>query len=189
MKINKALLATAAIVSLTAALPANAATTVVDFSGHGTGGQIGNTYAALGLTFENATFAQCGGGCPAPTPNGFFAYNNDNPFTALFASEQTSVSFQGVSNSNTIAQAYNAMNQLVATVVDNQGYPVNNAVRTLSGNGITRVVFSGVPGITNLTFNATAVPEPATWAMMLVGFGMMGASMRYRRRSTKAVLA
>ena len=34
-----------------------------------------------------------------------------------------------------------------------------------------------------------AVPEPATWAMMFVGFGMMGASMRYRRRGTKAVFA
>lgn len=34
-----------------------------------------------------------------------------------------------------------------------------------------------------------AVPEPTTWAMMLVGFGMMGASMRYRRRSTKLVTA
>jgi hypothetical protein len=39
------------------------------------------------------------------------------------------------------------------------------------------------------TAAVAAVPEPATWAMMLVGFGMMGASMRYRRRSTKAVYA
>ena len=29
-----------------------------------------------------------------------------------------------------------------------------------------------------------AVPETATWAMMLVGFGMMGAAIRYRRRGT-----
>lgn len=42
----------------------------------------------------------------------------------------------------------------------------------------------------NLAFTvAAAVPEPATWAMMLVGFGMIGATARYRRRSTKAVLA
>ena len=33
-----------------------------------------------------------------------------------------------------------------------------------------------------------AVPEPATWAMMLVGFGAIGASMRRRRRvSAKAM--
>lgn len=30
-----------------------------------------------------------------------------------------------------------------------------------------------------------AVPEPATWAMMLLGFGMVAAASRYRRRSSK----
>jgi hypothetical protein len=29
-----------------------------------------------------------------------------------------------------------------------------------------------------------AVPEPATWAMMLIGFGLVGSTVRYRRRST-----
>lgn len=33
------------------------------------------------------------------------------------------------------------------------------------------------------------VPEPATWAMMLVGFAMVGASARYRRRNIKVVIA
>jgi hypothetical protein len=41
----------------------------------------------------------------------------------------------------------------------------------------------------NITFVPNAVPEPATWAMMLVGFGMVGSAMRYRRRSTKVVYA
>lgn len=27
-----------------------------------------------------------------------------------------------------------------------------------------------------------AVPEPATWALMIVGFGTVGGAMRYRRR-------
>jgi hypothetical protein len=34
-----------------------------------------------------------------------------------------------------------------------------------------------------------AVPEPATWAMMIVGFGMIGGSMRYRRRKTTVTFA
>ena len=33
--------------------------------------------------------------------------------------------------------------------------------------------------------NFTAVPEPATWAMMLIGFGGIGMAMRRRRHSTK----
>jgi hypothetical protein len=41
-----------------------------------------------------------------------------------------------------------------------------------------------------LSFIPTAmVPEPATWAMMLVGFGLMSVAMRYRRRSTTVVYA
>lgn len=36
------------------------------------------------------------------------------------------------------------------------------------------------------TVTLTAVPEPATWAMMLVGFGGLGALLRRRRRPTFA---
>lgn len=32
-----------------------------------------------------------------------------------------------------------------------------------------------------------AVPEPATWAMMIVGFGMVGGVLRRRRNVTTAV--
>ena len=38
---------------------------------------------------------------------------------------------------------------------------------------------------TALKFNVSAVPEPATWAMMLLGFGMVGFGLR--RRSKQAV--
>jgi hypothetical protein len=40
-------------------------------------------------------------------------------------------------------------------------------------------VFSS--GIDSVTINITAAPEPATWAMMLIGFGVVGAAMRTRR--------
>jgi hypothetical protein len=34
-----------------------------------------------------------------------------------------------------------------------------------------------------------AVPEPATWAMMLLGFGMVAGAARYRRRNTAVAFA
>ena len=39
---------------------------------------------------------------------------------------------------------------------------------------------------TGFNFTVTAVPEPATWGMMILGFGAMGYSMRRRRSSTLA---
>lgn len=42
----------------------------------------------------------------------------------------------------------------------------------------------------NLTFiPAAAVPEPGTWALMLIGFGAVGLSMRSRRRVTATLQA
>ena len=36
----------------------------------------------------------------------------------------------------------------------------------------------------NLVMETTAVPEPATWAMMVGGFGLLGASLRRRSRTS-----
>ena len=42
----------------------------------------------------------------------------------------------------------------------------------------------------NEEFGASpAVPEPATWAMMLAGFGAIGTTLRMRRRSEKRAIA
>lgn len=58
------------------------------------------------------------------------------------------------------------------TVVDNK--PVFS-FGTYSLNSITS-------GPATLTIAAGAVPEPMAWGMMLGGFGMIGATLRYRRR-------
>jgi hypothetical protein len=39
------------------------------------------------------------------------------------------------------------------------------------------------------TFDISAAPEPATWAMMLLGVGMIGAGMRVARRKNDMALA
>jgi hypothetical protein len=42
----------------------------------------------------------------------------------------------------------------------------------------------GVNGFSNSVIVPPPVPEPGTWAMMLLGFGGIGMAMRRRRRSS-----
>lgn len=64
---------------------------------------------------------------------------------------------------------------------------------TLTGDQL-RLNFAGLSYDTNtivgLDFSANqAVPEPSTWAMMLLGFGLIGGAMRAARRKPKLAYA
>jgi hypothetical protein len=52
------------------------------------------------------------------------------------------------------------------------------------GSGAANAAVTG-----NLSFNVQAVPEPATWALMLLGFAGVGVALRRRRRPQLAQLA
>lgn len=74
--------------------------------------------------------------------------------------------------------------------------PSNDKLDLLAGPGesITRITFSGLRNaagaaidfraLKQVSFEAAVVPEPATWAMMLGGFALLGASARRRQRTT-----
>jgi len=53
--------------------------------------------------------------------------------------------------------------------------------QVLTTNGVN-------PGLSDISF-AGSVPEASTWAMMLVGFGLMGVGLRYRRKGTTVTYA
>ena len=56
------------------------------------------------------------------------------------------------------------------------------------GNPNVLYFTDGINGESGGLFGAmTAVPEPSTWAMMLIGFGALGATLRGRARAGLAV--
>jgi hypothetical protein len=83
------------------------------------------------------------------------------------------------------------------TISDNK-YPVQGSAT--DGDYFTKITFdfadyagtlnSGVEQVKQIGISGISpVPEPATWAMMIAGFGLVGASLRLRRNEKKALAA
>jgi hypothetical protein len=75
--------------------------------------------------------------------------------------------------------AIKAGNTAVLFANPNPGNSFSWNTDRLGGKGMSHIVFFGSQGM--------RVPEPATWALLIGGFGMVGAAMR--RRKDRAVLA
>ncbi len=86
---------------------------------------------------------------------------------------------------NAPAGVYNMFNVGFFVSIDNFDDP-NNVVSDSGGN-LAQTCAGQNPqcAFTRTVLAApNAVPEPATWAMMIGGFGAIGGAMRYRRRKT-----
>ncbi len=96
------------------------------------------------------------------------------------------------------------VNFTVSDASGNFNYTLTNAatnsfVGFVSTSGINSLSFSAVqngvrwPTVGNLTLGgaglAGAVPEPATWALMILGMGAVGAAMRRKRATTSVNFA
>ena len=181
---------------------ANAAT--VNFGSFTAGTVLTNQVAGL-------TFSMSGGPTTATAPivgYGYFdavlSLNNSGNFgfgtdgyptgaavTIDFASAVSGVSFTFNNYGNntgddSIYQAFDAANALISSgsLANVNGFSLVN----VAGSGIKSLVISNgsgggynwVYGVGELTYNG-GVPEPAAWAMMLAGFGLVGAAMRRRQ--------
>lgn len=62
----------------------------------------------------------------------------------------------------------------------------NNRSSSTGSGQLSAITMARVdaPGSWILSISPGPVPEPATWATLILGFAMLGAGMRYRRRST-----
>jgi hypothetical protein len=118
-----------------------------------------------------------GASAPAPfAPEGFGNVLFNNAITVNPANPAAGVTVSGDTITDIIA-----ISSLKGVVLNPEQFGIS--LWPVVGNGFT--AFSEfVPG--NGTFTA-GVPEPATWALMIVGFGSVGGVLRSRRRAVTAV--
>ena len=180
------LLATSAIIAFSGS--ANAATVVLDFDAITTGTFVDNFYLGLGVSTTGLRTTTGFGQTSAPN----LAYNANGPATFDTSFGFTGLSFTaGFSNSGTVSvySGSNGTGSLVGSASGILGNPFAFAFNTvaLSGAGRSIVISgsSGDLGFDDVTFTTGAVPEPATWAMMIIGFGAAGSMIR----RNKAVIA
>lgn len=122
--------------------------------------------------------------CLTPPPT---AYSGGIFTFAFDAGDEFTGSYSGFFTPTDVA---NVLNTTVNYIVTGGTGRFAGATGSIQGVGI---LDRSVPRpINNLTLNGTldlpAVPEPATWAMMILGFGMVGALGR-RRKAVRAALA
>jgi hypothetical protein len=181
-----------------AAAPAFAATSI-DFETTGLGapttigGAVNGDYSNLGLSFDGASYFQCGGGCPTPDHGAFISGANTlSPFTVTFAGLADNFSAVNVSFSSVIATAFDSSNNVLGSDSSFTNFNLDDILLPYSGISYITFSFNGDQagyGVDNFSWTPEGgVPEPSTWAMMLLGFGAVGFSLR-RTRAKKLALA
>lgn len=193
----------AAALSLSAMVApiSSASAATINFDDGTDGTSVGAFYAGQGVTFSNAEFTTNFGlagssgalGIRAP---GTFAFGPGNAIVGTFSALASSVSIRGidVGAAGMLLQAFDASSTLIGSVsFFGPGFGVGTFQDLMfSAAGIKSFSLSQVSPccgdgmlFENLEFTTAAgVPEAATWAMMLAGFGMIGFAMRRRQNVT-----
>jgi hypothetical protein len=113
----------------------------------------------------------------------------------LWGSIDTYNSLQLLNAANGVMATFAGNNVPGASNFGNQSSPLSNRLVTLTFTGAERQAISALRltstqnafEIDSLTVGV--VPEPATWAMMIGGFGLVGAALRRRRAVAPVALA
>lgn len=173
------------------------AQTVIDFNSNPGGNP--STYTVSGVTFSTVTAAATLGFPTTPnTTPGLLGSSSSGSLSELradFLSTLTGTVSVDLGDYNAdpdllFLELFDAGSaSLGFTSLATLDSDVTMHTLTLSGANIAFAVFgSRAPSISgssvfadNFTFINGAVPEPATWAMMLLGFGAIGVSIRRRR--------
>ena len=155
--------------------------------------------------FNAYTLAQVGAdGKPLKDWRGDTLYRNYTDNDAFIGWRNSPVSWDANLGLNNVSQqtAFGQLSGSMNTVSDGTSYQKLDLGSAIGNTWLIGASIDGpdwrndafkLAGLTVRTAGGTSVvspvPEPATWAMMLVGFAMVGAAARYRRRKTTAAIA
>ncbi|QHL91272.1 PEPxxWA-CTERM sorting domain-containing protein [Sphingomonas changnyeongensis] len=170
MKIRHVLMSAIALGSAALSAPASAAV-IYDWSGSSTGGGV-----RMEASFSFQSDSPLGDEqiLNLSTANCVFRLNGSNVGCARIIMGR---SF-GV-NLNSISVMANPVGIVAFSI--NSGFTLASLDTTGSYQSI-----NGSPSTLTVTNTAPAVPEPATWAMLIVGFGLIGGTLRQPKASTAA---
>jgi hypothetical protein len=173
---------------------------------------VSNQFGSLGVIFrdqktpgQGATLGRCG---PGNGPVAFFGFGND---FAGCGDTQPDIDIDFVNPLNNALDGFTTSFSILnfdglirATAFDSAGAVLGfvqntSGVLSLSGIGnISRVNLQSIDQdpttLDDLNFEAVigvngAVPEPASWALMIAGFGLVGSAMRRRKPSVSVSFA
>jgi hypothetical protein len=192
----RGLLLGAAIAALSATA-ANASITVnFDDPGLGYGSAVDGFYSGEGVTFNSGDWFVLNGYQPSSPPQ--FAYNYSGNGFVDVASGFTSLSFFFGAFSDTTISVYSGaggtgslLGQTTVSFNNPNNSPFTAASVSFAGTGHSAVISSGLSQFAwdDVTFGgASGAPEPATWGLMVAGFGGLGVALR-RRREPEATAA
>lgn len=190
-----------------AASPASAAT-VINFDNLGNGVQVTNQYA--GVTFSSQAGSQIlttaqslGSSLPNFICSAKVSINCVDDVYLDFSTAVSALSFIAVGDNNVgqngNVRVFAGMSLLgtVNIIGDGNGF-TPYLVDLGAYSGITRIEIANITDVAGLGYDdftftvgsvGGAVPEPATWAMMLLGLGLVGSTMRRRAATRVPILA
>jgi PEP-CTERM motif len=154
---------------------------------------ITNQYAPFGVTLNNAFLNVQDGFVPRNYVTNFSfsrgVQNGDLQIT--FGSLVTDAAFDLVTNfGNSTFNIYSGATLIDSAVFLTSTSPVNFYGYTGSSFDRIQIIAPGNNALEvgTVQFSANAVPEPASWALMIAGFGLVGAAAR-RRQSVRVAYA
>lgn len=151
------------------------------FQTTGTGGFFGAT-GGTGVMNGTLQFSNVVGTTILQTLSNFFVFGDGSGGT--FNYSVNSVTTNALVNQGVAAQSGTLF--LLGTIVNSTlGYDTPTASSlTVQFNSTGGSPFSTSATLAVPPAGVGAVPEPATWGLMLLGFGMIGVGLRSRRRTT-----